>query len=451
MNDIKTWRERMQDDGHSWCKPEGCQEVFMSEEIADLRAALSRQSVAPADCTYPNCGCVGGTTSTCAKAAAPQSVAVGSEQSLTDAFNAMQERRELESVVSDDNELSSLLRTYANNNGYSHNDYADAMLQAADEIERLTKPAGEPVAYLNLKKLEAGGMCYATKWNSTDAQSPVYARQAVGLDETAICVGMDALRILAGAEPKNFTLDQVITALQCVQKEAHPAPAAQAAPSEWRDAMQGMVDFCHKAGYDCQRAVALLAATPSPAVLERDTFEFQTIEQCVEWYEQRLAVQANGAADMFRKITELEAAQPDTAAVRDAAQVADVIQKLMSENVIDWTPQGQDYEGADDGGFNSNEEERAVLVDQVRKAMAALQSTPATPPDSTVQDRVPENVPADRFENAIREFGVSSACEWFGHAADSEFTLETIKVMNERLADAQPSAAPAGKEGPGHD
>lgn len=75
----------------------------------------------------------------------------------------------------DDNQISSLLRVYANNNEYSHADYADVMLQAADEIERLTKPDGEPVAYLNLKKLEAGGMCYATKWKTNDVQSAIYA------------------------------------------------------------------------------------------------------------------------------------------------------------------------------------------------------------------------------------------------------------------------------------
>ena len=33
----------------------------------------------------------------------------------------------------------------------------------------------------------------------------------------------------------------------------------------------------------------------------------------------------------------------------------------------------------------------------------------------------------DEFENAVR-----SACEWFGHAPDSEFTAETIRVLRER-------------------
>lgn len=43
-------------------------------------------------------------------------------------------------------------------------------------------------------------------------------------------------------------------------------------------------------------------------------------------------------------------------------------------------------------------------------------------------------VPMDKFEQAIREVGVVSACEWFGHAPDSEFTLDTIKVLAEREA-----------------
>ena len=47
---------------------------------------------------------------------------------------------------------------------------------------------------------------------------------------------------------------------------------------------------------------------------------------------------------------------------------------------------------------------------------------------------VPERVPMDRFENAIRTVGVVAACEWFGHRPDSEFTKETIRVLNERAA-----------------
>ena len=43
-----------------------------------------------------------------------------------------------------------------------------------------------------------------------------------------------------------------------------------------------------------------------------------------------------------------------------------------------------------------------------------------------------ENVPMDVFENAIRDVGVVAACEWFGHAPDSEFTKETQKLLMER-------------------
>lgn len=35
--------------------------------------------------------------------------------------------------------------------------------------------------------------------------------------------------------------------------------------------------------------------------------------------------------------------------------------------------------------------------------------------------------PNDVFEAAILEYGVVAACEWFGHAADSEFTRETVE------------------------
>ena len=43
------------------------------------------------------------------------------------------------------------------------------------------------------------------------------------------------------------------------------------------------------------------------------------------------------------------------------------------------------------------------------------------------------------FENAIRSYGVVAACEWFGHAFDSEFTLETIRVLQWR-ANVRPNA-----------
>jgi hypothetical protein len=43
-----------------------------------------------------------------------------------------------------------------------------------------------------------------------------------------------------------------------------------------------------------------------------------------------------------------------------------------------------------------------------------------------------ENTPMYRFEEAILEVGVVAACEWFGHQADSDFTKETIRILNER-------------------
>lgn len=45
---------------------------------------------------------------------------------------------------------------------------------------------------------------------------------------------------------------------------------------------------------------------------------------------------------------------------------------------------------------------------------------------------VDERVPADAFENVIRAFGVVAACEWFGHAPDSEFTASTIRELRIR-------------------
>lgn len=45
---------------------------------------------------------------------------------------------------------------------------------------------------------------------------------------------------------------------------------------------------------------------------------------------------------------------------------------------------------------------------------------------------VDERTSGDRFENAIRTYGVLAACEWFGHAADSDFTKETVRILAER-------------------
>lgn len=50
-------------------------------------------------------------------------------------------------------------------------------------------------------------------------------------------------------------------------------------------------------------------------------------------------------------------------------------------------------------------------------------------------NQIPEILPkcvAEEFENMIRRFGVVNACEWFGHAPDSEFTKETVRILMER-------------------
>lgn len=45
---------------------------------------------------------------------------------------------------------------------------------------------------------------------------------------------------------------------------------------------------------------------------------------------------------------------------------------------------------------------------------------------------VPVSVPCDEFENAIRKIGIVTACEYFGHAPDSEFTATTIAYLRAR-------------------
>lgn len=53
-------------------------------------------------------------------------------------------------------------------------------------------------------------------------------------------------------------------------------------------------------------------------------------------------------------------------------------------------------------------------------------------PDDLPQ--VEAKCPNDDWENSIRKYGVVNACEWFGHAADSDFTAETIRILGERGA-----------------
>lgn len=54
--------------------------------------------------------------------------------------------------------------------------------------------------------------------------------------------------------------------------------------------------------------------------------------------------------------------------------------------------------------------------------------------EPVVRKLMEERTPMDRFENAIREIGIVAACEWFGHKPDSEFTKETIRILEERAA-----------------
>ena len=55
---------------------------------------------------------------------------------------------------------------------------------------------------------------------------------------------------------------------------------------------------------------------------------------------------------------------------------------------------------------------------------------------------VPVRCPADRWDNTIRAYGVVESCEWFGHAADSRFTIETIRILRERSDAADREVTP---------
>ena len=50
---------------------------------------------------------------------------------------------------------------------------------------------------------------------------------------------------------------------------------------------------------------------------------------------------------------------------------------------------------------------------------------------------VPEYTTSDRFENAIREFGVGNACEWFSHLFDGPFAQDTVELLIERSKEEQ--------------
>lgn len=42
------------------------------------------------------------------------------------------------------------------------------------------------------------------------------------------------------------------------------------------------------------------------------------------------------------------------------------------------------------------------------------------------------NVPADEFDNLVRQWGVGFCSEWFGHQFISEFSTETVRVLQDR-------------------
>ena len=72
----------------------------------------------------------------------------------------------------------------------------------------------------------------------------------------------------------------------------------------------------------------------------------------------------------FRVYAALPPAPPERKDA-DIGAIADVILKLIGKGVIDWINPGQSYEGEDDSGFNSNEEERDYLLQLIRAAIAA--------------------------------------------------------------------------------
>lgn len=48
-----------------------------------------------------------------------------------------------------------------------------------------------------------------------------------------------------------------------------------------------------------------------------------------------------------------------------------------------------------------------------------------------------EKTYGDVFEDIIRVYGVTAACEWFGHKPDSEFTAETIRILVQRSEESR--------------
>jgi hypothetical protein len=49
-----------------------------------------------------------------------------------------------------------------------------------------------------------------------------------------------------------------------------------------------------------------------------------------------------------------------------------------------------------------------------------------------MDDKVKTDLPFERFEAAVLEFGIVSACEWFGHESGSQFTKETLDYFERK-------------------
>ena len=50
--------------------------------------------------------------------------------------------------------------------------------------------------------------------------------------------------------------------------------------------------------------------------------------------------------------------------------------------------------------------------------------------------KVVERTASDRWDNAIREFGVGNASEWFGYSFDGAFAQDTVETLQERYEES---------------
>ena len=47
-------------------------------------------------------------------------------------------------------------------------------------------------------------------------------------------------------------------------------------------------------------------------------------------------------------------------------------------------------------------------------------------------DPVPVSVPADEWDNIVRQWGVGYCCEWFGHGLESPETMFILRILQGR-------------------